>query len=481
MRAKLIHDITLLSNWEKIEIRIEGTETISRTVTVGRWEVTVEASYDGKPYARGSDIINVRAGQDNGVQISMSPADNGDSSGGNACVHTWGNWTVATQADFHDTVCRPGTERSTCSLCQETQTRNTSPCLGTYGLEFNGTTVTGIDPAVTVTITHLCIPNGVTTIGENAFNVHTSITSVTIPDGVTIIGSGAFSNTSLTSVTIPNSVTTIGNGAFSYTSITRIDIPRNVTSIGRLTSNSLNEINVHAENIYYSSLGGVLYNKDQSTLIEFPTARSGHFNIPNSVITIGHAAFASSSITSVTIPNSVITISDMAFDCAANLTEVNIPDSVTTIGHTAFFRTGLTSIIIPSSITYIGDGAFSVCTNLTSITISYGVTTIGDGAFISTGITSITIPASVTTIGSGAFLLTGLTSVTIPASVTSIGTNAFGQTLLTSVTFNGTDISFDNNSFPGNNLFNLYSGATGGLGIYTRPNSNITTNWTKQP
>ena len=61
---------------------------------------------------------------------------------------------------------------------------------------------------VSTEVTSVNIPNGVTSIADNAFIMNENLTSVTIPNSVTSIGGSAFFNCkSLASITIPNSVT----------------------------------------------------------------------------------------------------------------------------------------------------------------------------------------------------------------------------------------------------------------------------------
>ena len=56
----------------------------------------------------------------------------------------------------------------------------------------------------------------VTSIGNSAFFYCSGLTSITIPEGVTSIGDGAFEYSGLTYITIPESVTSIGNDAFGW-------------------------------------------------------------------------------------------------------------------------------------------------------------------------------------------------------------------------------------------------------------------------
>ena len=63
----------------------------------------------------------------------------------------------------------------------------------------------------------IAIPDGFTSIGNNAFQNCYSLARITNPDGVTSIGNYAFQNCySLASIAIPDGVTSIGDYAFSF-------------------------------------------------------------------------------------------------------------------------------------------------------------------------------------------------------------------------------------------------------------------------
>jgi hypothetical protein len=183
------------------------------------------------------------------------------------------------------------------------------------------------------------IPNSVTSIGESAFLQCSSLTSVTIGNGVISIGFNAFYNcASLTSIIIPNSVTNIGEWAFQQcSSLTSVTIPDSVTNIESApfyNCTSLTVINVDAGNNAYIADNGVLYNKDKTSLIQYPAGKTDTtFTIPNSVTTIEILAFYNcASLIGVTIPASVISIKGSAFYNCASLASVTFAGTIPSSG-----------------------------------------------------------------------------------------------------------------------------------------------------
>ena len=215
------------------------------------------------------------------------------------------------------------------------------------------------------------IPNSVTSIGNSAFGYCGVLITVTIGNSVINIGNYAFNNcNSLASITIPNSIRSIGEYAFQCCdNLTTINIPNSVTSIGCGAFNSCNkltEINVESANTKYTSENGVLFNKDKTTIVRYPAAKTGTtYTIPNSVTSIDNRAFTGcSSLTNVSIPNSVTNISEYAFYGCSSLTSVAIPNSVTTIGGEAFSQCKALSAVISNTVKSIGSYAFNNVKNI---------------------------------------------------------------------------------------------------------------------
>ena len=189
----------------------------------------------------------------------------------------------------------------------------------------------------------------VNNIGAGAFYYCTALTSVAIPKSVTSVGNYAFNScTALTSVIIPNGVARIGYYAFGSTGLASVAIPASVQTIGMGTfglCTNLKSITVDSGNADYKSDSGVLFDKDETTLIKFPIK---------------------SEITSYTVPKSVTVIADGAFNSCADLNSVIIPSGVKSIGTTVFYHCAdLASVTIPDSVAAIGYEAFTGCVGAT--------------------------------------------------------------------------------------------------------------------
>ncbi len=264
------------------------------------------------------------------------------------------------------------------------------------------------------------IPNTVTSIGDDAFEICISLTNITIPNSVTFIGSLSFQGcTGLTSIIIPNSVTTIYDGAFEdCTGLTNITIPNSVTTIGDgvfAGCSGLTEISVNSENPVYDSRDNcnAIIRTSNNELI------AGCMNsfIPNTVTSIVYLAFyGCSGLTDITIPASVTNISGNPFAYCSGLALISVDsenpvydsrDNCNAIIKTADneLRSGCKNTIIPNTVTSIGYQAYMGNSELSNITIPNSVTTIGEYAFANCSGSNITLTIgnSVEYIGYGAF------------------------------------------------------------------------------
>ena len=296
----------------------------------------------------------------------------------------------------------------------------------------------------------LTIPNCVISIGNFAFGGCDGFTgNLTIPNSVTTIGEYAFYVCSgfTGDLTIPNSVNTIGNSAFElcsgFTGI--LTIGHSVTSIKEFAFRNLDftEVHYNATNCAnlnrdyppFSGCGGTLVIGDNVTRIPayiFKDAGfTGNLVFPNSVTSIGSAAFMNCNFTEVHYDftrnyGAAGLISAPFAGCGGTLV---IGQNVDTIPDGVFAESAFTgNLVIPNTVTTIGNYAFYGCYCNGNLTIGNSVTSIGEWTFFSSDFTgNLNIPNSVTTIKRFAFeTCTGFTGIlTIPNSVTSIGEDAF--------------------------------------------------------
>lgn len=189
------------------------------------------------------------------------------------------------------------------------------------------------------------LPHSLTSIGHEAFKFCKSLTAVTIPGGVTAIEQSTFGHCSaLTSVVISSGVTKIGDYAFTYCfSLPSVTLPDSVTFVGSRvfeSCDSLTAIQVGAGNGSYQSINGVLFTKDGKTLVSYPIGKTDtSYTVPKGVTTITHYAFyGCKSLTSVEIPESVKTIEYSAFSACTSLSQVKMWDN-TKVENDAFRET----------------------------------------------------------------------------------------------------------------------------------------------
>lgn len=289
---------------------------------------------------------------------------------------------------------------------------------------FRGTAITSVNLPDSVTrigwdafencrsLETVTMSTGLTRIERFAFQNCSKLASIDIPEGIETVGAFTFSGcSSLETISLPTSLETIETYAFSgCSSLESIDIPRNVSAIESHAFGycyALESINVDASNTAFCSASGVLFTKDQETLLCYPAGKTDEaYTVPASVITIATNAFAGTNVKNVVLPEGIQAIKYYAFGDSA-IESINFPDSLVELGGQMFTNCGglrNADLIIPGSVKTLEEGLFS-CATIHSVVIQEGVKTIKSGAFYlnNAGNTTITLPYSVRSIETGAF------------------------------------------------------------------------------
>lgn len=357
---------------------------------------------------------------------------------------------------------------------------------GDEGVKYSG------DIVIPGTVTHEGTTYTVTKIGGQAFSNCNGLNSVVIPNTVTIIGDWAFSYCyDLTTVDFPASITSFNAGCFwscqklesvtfgdavtdidvysfgNCDALTTLNIPASATNVKPLAfgdSNNLSDIFVDDNNETYCDIDGVLYTKDEATILYCPAAKTSvtlsskvnnidekaffhAFSLENIMVdaanpnytSIDGILYSKSGTDLLTCPSgrvnfgfaeSAVRIGPYAFECCANLEEITIPDQIKLIDICAFNDCyNLKTVVIGDGVTTIADNAFDFCEALSSLTIGQSVKTIGNSAFsFCQSLTTLIIPDNVTTLGNFAFLeCAKLSSIRFGKSLNLLNNNCFAN------------------------------------------------------
>jgi len=253
------------------------------------------------------------------------------------------------------------------------------------------------------------IPPAVTRLAPDAFREAQSLRAVTLPPGMAEIGREAFYGCySLLGISIPASVTLIGPGALNYCA-------------------QLGAINVDPLNPAYRAQDGVLFDKADNSLLQYPGGKLGAYAIPAGTSLLHPRSFAGSySLTRASLPDSLVTVGESAFQSCENLRSVSFGAGVAEFGQQAFAWSGLREITIPPGVTNLAPGLLRNCPDLARVTLHGGVARIGSYAFAWTAsLRELSLPQGVERVDDLAFEGAGLANIMLPPTLTHLGARVF--------------------------------------------------------
>ena len=233
--------------------------------------------------------------------------------------------------------------------------------------------------------------------------------------------------------TIPETVEEISLAAFSENGfLEEITLQAQVKTINAnpfCGCTALKSIQISMLNPHFESSKNALYDKDRRELIAYLwNSEESSYTIGAGIRSIGQEAFYKhSELKTVIIPDSVVTIGEAAF-AESGLTEITIPDSVVSLGNSTFTRCPyLEKVKLPEGLFRIGDMVFFECESLKEVNFPNRLESIGFSAFNGcTSLKTVVFPEQLRYIGDYAFLFcTELEEVTFPDHLFTIGRAAF--------------------------------------------------------
>ncbi len=235
---------------------------------------------------------------------------------------------------------------------------------------------------------YVVIPDNVKEISFGVFMDRPEIKSVIFPKGLLYIDEGAFYGcTGLKEINLPDSVTEIRRLSFgNCTSLETIYFGKSLEIIGESAiwrCEALEYIKLSEENKFFSSIDGILYNKDSTVLMLAPVGIRGTVQIPDSVELISEYAFCEcNKIEKVIFGENLKNIGEAAFFGCDSLRKVTTNSNLEQVGSAAFSNcVALKEIILWEKVNTIGDMAFSHCFDLENAVILSKDASFGHRAF----------------------------------------------------------------------------------------------------
>lgn len=229
------------------------------------------------------------------------------------------------------------------------------------------------------------IPETVSEIGNNAFANCSKLEEIWLPEGLEEIGKDAFRYSALKYIDLPESLRVLGSGAFNSTNINHIFIPASLEQCDFASFDTQYMLGYEVEpgNPILSSIDGVLYTADRSTLLRYPTKREGSYVLPRETNNIDQNAFRNcSEIQEIILHPGINEIYDNMFAYCRKLTHIELPNHIRSIGRRAFDHcTSLLEIKLPHALETIGEHAFQDCKVLREIELPRSIKVIGNKAF----------------------------------------------------------------------------------------------------
>ena len=200
----------------------------------------------------------------------------------------------------------------------------------------------------------------VTVIGEWAFAKDQSITHVSLPDTITTIESNAFhSCTNLGTVNYSLSLVEIGDYAFAACNdLVNCDLPSSLKTLGSFAF-------LNCSSITSVTIPSSLRNWGDHSFYSCTNLQS--LEIREGVTTIPSESFRGTKIQELNLPASVTYVEDYAFAYCKELQTVSFCEGLKSIGRDAFAVTGIKQLDIPSTVTVMGDVTFAGCELLTYV------------------------------------------------------------------------------------------------------------------